>query len=275
MLIDFHTHTFPDSIAERSMTALNERINKQAGHYLNPLTDGTASGLEKTMVREGVDISVVLPIATKPSQTDTINTVSVDIRGDKLISFATIHPQNDNKADILTKVKDDGYIGIKLHPDYQNCYIDSKEYIEILQICERLGLYTVIHAGVDGGYPPPYHAQPDRIKNTLEYISGRYLIAAHMGGYLNWDEVEKHLVGTDIYFDTAMTYGYLQPEQFRRIIKNHGADKILFGSDCPWNPPSGVLSLIESLGLDSDELEKIKWRNAADILGICCDTIDG
>ena len=271
MLIDFHTHTFPDSIAQKTIAVLNEKIKVQTGHYLDPLTDGTANSLMETMEREGVDLSVVLPIATKPSQTDTINTVSVNIRDEKLISFATIHPENEDKEKILRKVRDDGYVGIKIHPDYQSCYIDSKESIEILQICESLGLYTVIHAGVDGGYPPPYHALPERIKNTLEYISGKYIIAAHLGGFLSWDDVEKYLVGTDIYFDTAMTYGYLAPEQFGRIIKNHGADKILFGSDCPWNSPASILSLIESLGLSEDELERIRWRNAADILGISID----
>lgn len=271
MLIDFHTHTFPDSIAERSMIALNEKIKERSGHYLNPLTDGTAKGLEKTMVGEGVDVSVILPIATKASQTETINTVSVAVRGDKLISFATIHPENEDKERILQKVRDDGYVGIKIHPDYQGYYIDSKESLQILQICERLGLYTVIHAGVDGGFPPPYHALPARIKNTLEYISGRYLIAAHMGGFLRWDDVEKYLVGTNIYFDTAMTGKHLECDQYRRIIKNHGADRILFGSDCPWDSPSCILRMLETLGLENDELEKIKWRNAADILGISID----
>ena len=273
MLIDFHTHTFPDKIAEKTITLLNQKIKDHFGYYLNPLTDGTVGCLDSVMDSQGVDLSVILPIATKATQTETIINASAQIRNSRLISFATIHPDNDNKAETLQRIKEMGFVGIKIHPDYQDSFIDSKENLEILQICEKLGLYTVIHAGIDGGFPPPHHALPERIKNTLEYISGEYLIAAHLGGFLSWDDVEKYLVGTTIYFDTSMTAGYIEPEQMRRIIVNHGSDKILFGSDCPWNSPSEILQLLESLSLPEADLDNIKYRNGAEILGIALDNI--
>ena len=250
---------------------LNQKIKDNLGYYLDPITDGTVSCLDKVMDSEGVNLSVVLPIATKPTQTDTIINASAAIRNERMISFATIHPQNEDKAAILKRIKDMGFVGIKIHPDYQSSYIDSKENIEILQICEQLGLYTVIHAGIDGGFPPPHHALPERIKNALNYVSGRYLIAAHLGGFVCWDDVEKYLVGTDIYLDTSMTAGYIQPEQMKRIITNHGSSKILFASDCPWNSPKQIKILLDSLGLEDSDLERIKWKNAAEILNLSLD----
>ncbi len=266
MLIDFHTHTFPDHIAEKTIKTLNQKIKDHMGIDLIPVTNGTLAQLDEAMTRYNVDLSVVLPIATKPSQIDTIVESSQKIRNNRMISFATIHPQNQNKEEMLKVIKQMGFVGIKLHPDYQDSYIDSKECIDILQICEKLELFTIIHAGKDAGFDPPYHAMPERIKNALNYISGKFVIAAHLGGFLAWDDVEKYLVGTNIYMDTSMTAGYIEPCQFKRIVQNHGADKILFGSDIPWNCPKKTEQLIDSLGFSEEQLKKIKWQNAARIL---------
>ena len=80
--------------------------------------------------------------------------------------------------------------------------------------------------------------------------------------------VEEYLVGTPIFLDTAYIAQFLPPEQCLRIIRNHGADKVLFGSDSPWEDPADTLQYLRSLGLTDDELEQITHRNAARILGI-------
>ncbi len=271
MLIDFHTHTFPDHIAEKTIQILNQKVKDHMGLDIIPATNGTVAALDELMSRHNVDLSVVLPIATKPSQIDTIVASSQKIRNERMISFATIHPQNQNKEEMLKVIKQMGFVGIKLHPDYQDSFIDSKECIDILQICEKLKLYTVIHAGKDAGFEPPYHAMPDRIANVLNCISGKFLIAAHLGGFMAWDDVEKYLVGTNIYMDTSMTAGYIEPCQFKRIVQSHGADKIVFGSDIPWNYADKTEQLIDSLRFSKEQLEQIKWRNATRILGLNLD----
>ena len=53
MLIDFHTHAFPDALASRAMSSLGGRVD------FAPTSDGTVSGLIKSMDEDGVDISVV------------------------------------------------------------------------------------------------------------------------------------------------------------------------------------------------------------------------
>ena len=62
MIIDFHTHIFPDGFADRAMTVLSK--NAQVG-YSAP---ATLNGLISTMDECGVDRSVVLNIVTKESQ---------------------------------------------------------------------------------------------------------------------------------------------------------------------------------------------------------------
>ena len=268
MLIDFHTHIFPDKIAERTLGVLKAGVLKQEKVHSISYFDGTKSGLIDAMSKSGVDISVTLPIATKPTQTESINSFANNVTDAKIISFASLHPANDNIDKILENIKDANFYGIKLHPEFQGFFVDSPECIKILKKAEELKLYTVFHAGADIGLPPPVHSTPKHFKNTLEYVSGKYIIAAHLGGWRMWDDVEKYIVGTNMYFDTAFIKDYISPEQALRIIRNHNSEKILFGSDNPWENPKDTLDFLNSLGLSRNELDNITYINALKILNI-------
>lgn len=266
MLIDFHSHIFPDRIAAGALKSLSDSIVKYQGVRYPHYTDGTLNGILKSMDDNGVDISLILPIATKPTQTENINNFAKSIRSDRIASFGSLHPEQDDWEAVLEQLAEDGFKGIKLHPEYQSFYVDSKRSLDILKKCEDLGLYVTLHAGFDYGQPPPAHCQPDRLKNVLDYVSGKYIIAAHLGAFVNWDEVEKHLVGTPVNFDTAFISKFISPEQCKRIIRSHGADKILFGSDSPWQEPKKEYAFLLSLGLDKEEEDKIFYKNALKIL---------
>ena len=268
MLIDFHAHLFPQAIAERVLKTLSGNILACKGVEKIPCTDGTVDGLRKNMRAKGVDVSVVMPIATKISQTCSINSFAEEITSDDIISFGSLHPFQDDWEDVLTNLAEKGFKGIKLHPQYQQVQVDSNEMIRMLKKAEELKLYTTLHAGVDYGVPPPDMCTPLMLKHVLEEVSGKYLIAAHLGSMDMWDDVEKYLVGTDMYFDTAAISDIIDKDQYRRIIKNHGADKILFATDSPWEDVLETLAALNQLGLDEEELEKIKYKNALKILGI-------
>lgn len=266
MLIDFHTHIFPDKIAGKTLEVLKAGILKYEHTSAEACYDGTKEGLLSLMAQNGVDISVTLPIATKPAQTDSINEFALSVSGEKIISFASLHPENEDIDKILENIKKSGFFGIKLHPEFQLSYVDSPETLKILKKAEELRLYTVFHAGCDIGLPPPVHSTPKHFKNAMEYVSGKYIIAAHLGGWRMWDDVEKHLVGTPINFDTAFIKDYVSPAQAKRIIKNHGSEKILFGSDAPWENPADTLNFLLSLGLTWQDLDNITYKNAQKIL---------
>lgn len=268
MLIDFHTHIFPEKIASKTLDILKAGALKYEGKETISYFDATYDGLLDSMAENNVDISVVLPIATKPSQTETINSYAKSVTGGKIISFASLHHSNENIDDILENIKSQGFCGIKLHPEFQDFFVDSEESLKILKKAEELKLYTILHSGCDIGYPPPVHCTPERLKNTLGFVSGKYIIAAHLGGWRMWDDVEKHLVGTDILFDTAFLCGYITCEQYKRIIENHGSDKIVFGSDNPWEKPSVTYDFLKSLDLENSDFENITYKNSLRILNV-------
>ena len=268
MLIDFHTHIFPDKIATKTLEVLKSGIKEYECLDAESFFDGTKSGLLSFMEENGVDISVVLPIATKPTQTESINAFALSASDKKIVSFASLHPDNENTDEILESIKQSGFIGIKLHPEFQRSFVDSDEIIRILKKAEELQLYTVFHAGQDIGLPPPVHSTPLHFKNALGYVSGKYIIAAHLGGWRMWDDVEKHLVGTPIIFDTAFIKDHISPVQAKRIIKSHGSEKILFGSDAPWNAPWQDIELVKCFGLSEEDEKAVLGENARKLLDL-------
>ena len=59
MIIDFHTHAFPERIAKSTM----EKLSFVSGGLI-PQTDGTVAGLRELMARDGISKSVTLANAT-------------------------------------------------------------------------------------------------------------------------------------------------------------------------------------------------------------------
>ncbi len=265
MLIDVHTHAFPDAIAAKTIEALKAGIRRQQNREQEACADGTVGGLLRSMKENGVDRSIILPIATKPKQTDSILRFAQLINREgpnNLISFASFHPEQGDWKERLEQIQNAGFQGVKLHLEFQGVDVDAPRMISIFKEAEKRGLFILVHAGADIGLPPPVHCTPQKISHVLEYVSGSRIIAAHLGGWRMWDEVEKHLVGTPVYLDTAFVRGTIETEQYRRIILHHGADHVLFGSDSPWERPADTLEGLTALGLEPDALAQILYRNA-------------
>lgn len=270
MLIDFHTHIFPDALAHGAIHSLESGIERAQGHsVLKPKTNGTVQELKASMKENGVDISVVMPIATKPSQHKTINAFAKEITCDKIISFGSIHPRAEDWKSVLSELAESGFRGIKLHPEFQSFYIDEPVSAEIVNAARSLGMLVTFHCGSDLGFKPPFHATPQRLCRLLEKTEGDNIIAAHLGGFDMWDDVSRYVAGSPVYMDISMTHGYLAPEKFTDIARRHGADKLLFGSDSPWQSPSGSLKMLEESNLSEDEKEMIKYKNAERLLKKC------
>lgn len=269
MIVDFHTHVFPEKIAAKTIAALGAKAGIQA------FSDGTLDGLKHSMATSGVDWSVILPVVTKPAQFQTVNTYAASINGkDGILSFGGIHPDTEDYRGELDTIKALGLKGIKIHPDYQQCMIDDPRCIRIIQYAVSIGLLVVTHAGVDIGLPEPVHCPPEKGAVMLEQVYGDtvperpQLVFAHTGGWQCWDDVEKYLVGKPIFLDISFSLGMIPEEQMVRIIRSHGAERILFATDSPWSGQKESLEAFRNLPLTAEEQGMIFGKNAARILGL-------
>ena len=176
MIIDFHAHCFPDELAYKAVPSLA----KKAGipYFLN----GTIRDIKASMKEAGIDKSIVLPIATKPSQTETINTWASSIQDESIVAFGSIHPEYKYWQEELKRIKQLGLKGIKFHNDYQGIFVDEEKMFPIYEEAFKLDLIMVFHAGLDIGLSGPYHCTPDRLLKVVRAFSGAKIVAAHMGG---------------------------------------------------------------------------------------------
>lgn len=262
MLIDFHTHCFPDKIASKAI----EKLSFTSGG-LEPFTNGTVNGLTQNMKKHGVNKSVVLNIATNAHQQTSVNDFAASINSERVISFGSVFPFADDALYELERIRSLGLKGVKLHPDYQGFSVDDERLKPLYKKISSLGLITVFHAGLDYGFAPPYGATPDKMIKALKHFDTP-VIAAHWGGVNCGEEVLQHLCGTDIYFDTSFGYSMMPKYYAERIIEKHGTDNIVFGTDTPWHTAEMELRLLNSLGLSHDEFDKITHKNAEKLLGI-------
>ena len=281
MIIDIHTHTFPDKIAARTLEKLQHMSHTRA------FTDGTVDGLKASMEAAGVDRSLVLPVATNTHQVVHVNDASARINersGETgICSFGCMHPDFEDWKGELARVASLGMKGIKLHPVYQNVDFDDLRYLRILERCGELGLTVLVHAGLDVGIRDQVNCSPIMVLNAVRQVGPVQLILAHMGGWRNWDEVEALLPNTDVCLDTSFSLGRMTPlgdgyygpgdldmlgeEQFVRLVRTFGADRVLFGTDSPWDGQGEALARLRALPLTGEELEAILGGNAQRLLG--------
>jgi hypothetical protein len=268
MIIDFHTHIFPDKVAEKAIPKLADCIG------LAPSMNGTVSGLLASMKDSGVDVSVVLPVVTAPHQFDSIlrfaaqtNETFAGKSGPRLISFAGIHPEADNYKEQLRQIKAEGFAGIKLHPNYQGYLFDDIRYLRLIYAASELDLAVLTHAGMDPYTPGKTYCSPDMILHVLKETAPPRLILAHLGNNENYRESEEKLCGQNVYLDTAYSLMHIQEEPLLRMIKKHGADKVLFATDAPWSSQKESVNRLQNLpGLSAKEKQQILFENAAALL---------
>ncbi len=264
MIIDFHTHAFPDTLAERAIGVLVSNLKVK----LEPVRDGTIASLIRRMDEWNIDKSVIAPIVTKPTQIKTLNEWAASVNGERIIALGSIYPNSGTYKQDIDFVTSLGLKGIKLHAEYQDFIPDSPEMLKIYDYAFSKGLIILHHAGADNGMDAPYKSNPAIFAHIADELRGGVMVAAHLGGHAQWDEVYDKLCGKNIYFDTSMGFEYYGAEMFCKIVKKHGADKILFGSDSPWSHAGNELKTLRRCGLDEKTIKIICGENAKRILNI-------
>ncbi len=259
-IIDFHTHAFPDTLAEKAIGLLEREGGVPAK------LDGRVSSLLSSMDRCGIEKSIVCSIATKPSQFDSILKWSETIATDRIIPFPSIHPDDPQAIEKVEIIKKKGFKGIKMHPYYQGFDINEKKMFPIYQKIADENLILVLHTGFDFAFERIRKADPEKIMEIKSAIPSFKLVTTHLGAWEDWDEVKRLLVGKDIYMEISYSLEFLDRDRAKDIIMNHPEEYVLFGTDSPWTDQRETLELFQSLGLPSSLEMKILRENAITLL---------
>ena len=261
--LDFHCHIYPVKIADKARQSTGTFYGVTCGDCR-----GHAQDLLSRCDEVGIETCVVHSVATKPEQVDKINaflkSVSLEYPG-RLIPFGTVHQDTENVEEVVDGLYENGFLGVKLHPDIQGVALNDPRLMRLYEAC-RGKLMVLFHAG-DDRYS---YSNPDEIIPVLESFPDVTFIGAHLCGYRVWHEAVPRLARRydNLYVDCSSSSFVLSREDFRRYIEAYGTDRVLFGSDYPMWDPRDESRLLDSLGLPQQALEDIYWNNAARLLNL-------
>ncbi|MFA5389246.1 MAG: amidohydrolase family protein [Candidatus Omnitrophota bacterium] len=261
MIIDIHTHAWPEKVSQRA------RENLEKVFRVKLVGDPTLKTLLSYMDKNNIDISAVCGVATKPEQVSSINEWLFSVRNKRIRVFCALHPEYKDWKEELKKIKDKGD-GIKLQPEFQDFYIDDEKFFGWYEDIEKLGLPLIFHCGKELSGTMLVRSSPDRMVNIMKKFPALKIIAAHFGGFELWDEVKKYLLGRDIYLDTAFFFHFLPKEEIKAMILSHPKDRLLFGTDFPIIDQKKDIDFLKNLDIPEDLKESILFLNAKRLLSI-------
>jgi predicted TIM-barrel fold metal-dependent hydrolase len=261
VIIDAHCHVWPDHIAAQVLAARPSN--------LDPVHDGTIGGLRRTMDAAGIDHAMCLGVAAIARTVERTNEFIGAVDRERFTPFGTVHPDLPIEQN-LKSLRDNGIRGVKLHPLFQELSLADSRVIELLHGLAADGVTVITHAGAGGSAEANERGTPVALRAALDAVPELRLIACHFGGYHQLDEAEELIVGSRAYLETSWPprLGDLEQARIRSLIRRHGVDRVVFGSDWPMADPAAEIASVRALGLDPREVDAILGNTLAAILGL-------
>lgn len=258
-IIDCHAHVYPDKIASRAVESIGS-------FYDIPMNlDGTVGTLLRVNQAAGVSRCLVHAVAVDSAHVTSVNDFlirTVQAYPDRIMGFASLHPDMEEPGKELERVLKAGLRGVKLHPDMQHFRLDEARTDKLYAVCEGV-CPMLFHTG-DARY---HNSNPTLVPPILKKHPRLQLICAHFGGYSEWESAAQCLAGTGVFVDSSSSLAFLRPDRARELINLYGEDHVLFGSDYPmWNVGQEKKMLL-SLGLSDRALQNIFSGNLLRLLG--------
>ncbi|MBW1866596.1 MAG: amidohydrolase [Deltaproteobacteria bacterium] len=279
MIIDFHTHIFPEDIRE----ARERYFDGESAFRL--LYDSPGSKLvsaEQTiaaMDEQGVDKAVVFGFPWRKAETfklqnDYVMEV-VEKYPDRLIGMACFDPAAPKAVMETVRCLEGGLAGVGELAFYESGIDEAAldDLAPIMEICRESKVPVLIHTN-----EPVGHLYPGKTPNTLAQIYNlarrfpeNIIVLAHWGGGIFfYNLLKKEVKGTlkNIYFDTAASPFLYHRDIWAFAKQVAGIDKILFGTDFPLLKPVRYFRELELSGLEKEDIDCICGHNAARLLKI-------
>ena len=252
---DAHAHIYPGKIAEKATASVGD-------FYSIPMQNvGLPHVLAQRGGEAGIDRFLVCSVATKVEQVRSINQF-IQQKCEKYPQFIGLAAWHQDVEDIQGEMDDiqaRGLRGIKLHPDFQQFFIDDPRMLPVYEEAHRRGLPVLFHTGDSRtDYSSPY-----RLMRVIEKIPEFTCIAAHLGGYSEWKEARRELSGTNVYIDTSSSLFKVSREEAEGNIAHFGVDHTMFGTDFPMWQPKEELERFFALGYSQEENQAMLYDNFA------------
>ena len=274
MIVDAHTHIFPDFIcAERDRYFDGEPEFKLL--YESPKSKlVTADALVAEMDDQGVDQAITFgfpwhsPDIFKPHNDYIMDAVTR--YPERIKGLCCLDVFAENALAEVERCIAGGLSGVGELAFYQSGFeSDTLERLEpVMAFCREKHLPVMIHTN-----EPIGHMYPGKTPNTLSQIyelikrfPDNVIILAHWGGGLFFYMLMKKEVRetlANVYVDTAASPFLYTPEIYEVAEHVAGADKILWGTDYPLTKPDRYFQEIEKSGISETGKKQMMGENTA------------
>ena len=232
MMIDCHTHIFPDRIAPKVLKQNRLEL------CLEPYGLCTTKDLFEYMDAAGIDYAVAFGVAPEARLVKPTNDWLVAQSHRRLLLFGTVTPDYEDWESEIDRLKAAGVVGVKFNPLYQRIVPDDRIMYPMYEKLKQERMFVYFHSGKGGNQreSSQVRATPARLRRVVDDHPGLKLICAHLGGNDMLEDVLQYLVGTDVYLDTSYTPSckVLDSVEVTNLIKRHGTDRVLYATDYPW-----------------------------------------
>ncbi|MDR3608914.1 MAG: amidohydrolase family protein [Oligoflexia bacterium] len=303
LVIDFHTHVFPDT-AQKFLPVSNE-LRKTVRAWLRPalenlhesgtlirhlpdplrrgldevsavapvsglLLESTTDDLLETMDVNEVDVALVIP---HPPTVSNDFVLEVCARDERLLPVAYVPKDAPKPVATLKALVGRGARALKIHPAADGEGPDSARYKKLLKAATEQGLPVILHTGCMHSsllFKDSSLSEASLYAPWFKEFPKTPFVLAHMNWHAPGVAMNLAIEYPNVYVDTSWQPSEVIGEAVRRM----GPERILFGSDWPLvgnNIAIGLERIRECvrMGLMSDEdADLILGENARKLLRI-------
>ena len=254
-IADLHAHIFPHKVAEKATQSIGQFYDVESEMFC----PASSENLIKFGHESGVSRFCVCSSAVNQHQVASINTFIAEEckRHPCFVGLATLYPTMGNYMEEIDRLQVLGLHGVKIHSDFQKVPIDEPKAIPMYQELAKRAIPVLFHMG-DQRYD---YSSPLRLKNLTRQVPDLTVIAAHFGGYQDWDASYETPQGPNVWYDTSSSLAFLSRDKALRMLEKLGPERFLYGTDFPMWDPRQELRRFLALGLDQSTQEQILYGN--------------
>ena len=180
---------------------------------------------------------------------------------EEILPYLVVNPWlHEETLKELKNCRKRGFIGVKLHPNCHNYALNSRLAEPALEFCEREQIPILTHST---GGDPLSGAKP--IKAVAEKFPDLILVIGHGGIFSDREVAQAAKDYPQLYIEISVEY---EAGKLEKTVEMVGADRIMFGSDCPLHHPSVMLERVKVMKLSKDDEEKILWKTAQKVFSL-------
>jgi uncharacterized protein len=283
MIIDAHVHLFHPKVIQ------NIKKRKEMVRLLKLGTEGAeertgVSFLENELKNAGIKKALILP-TSKVNDVKNTNDSFFNTAGcsNLLFSAGTLHPHYKGIRQELERFMTRNIRGIKLCSFSQGFSLNDPATFNMLDLIlefntkHNAGFFIILDSFFRAdqflGIPEEYITSPALFADIVKHFPKINFIAAHMGGLTApFDQIKAHMVPMDnLYMDTSNAAHVLAENEYIFLLKTHGPEHIIFGTDWPWFTHKEELALQKNMtkktGFSTKDQALVFGKNIIRLMG--------